>query len=113
MPSGRDWVRLAKETFRAVDRRDIVDLYRVQWRGAAAALIGDESASIGAARGMIRRFIRKANAVLYGLTQRLAPARRVLFILGLWVLLQGSCVFVDSDRTTVTVDLHWIGLLLF
>ena len=113
MPSGRDWVRLAKETFRAVDRRDIVDLYRVQWREAAAALIGDESASIAAARGRIRRFIRKANAVLYGLTQRLAPTRRVLFILGLWVLLQGSCVFVDNDRTTITLDLHWIGLLLF
>lgn len=114
MPTLRDWARLAKETVRAVDRRDIADLYRVEWREAAAALIGDESASITSARGRIRRFFGKANAVLYGLTRRLAPARRLLFILGLWLLLQGSIVFVDTDRhMTMTVNIHWIGILVF
>lgn len=117
MPNRHDWARLARETFHAVDRQDVADLYKVEWRDAAEALMGDEARSIEAERSSLRRFLRKANAVLYGLTRKLAPARRLLFALALLFLVLGQIVWVreghrDESGAVVTVDLHAVGFLI-
>jgi hypothetical protein len=79
MPSRRDWFGLTKSTFRAVGRKDISGLYAREWRNARAKLTAEHEGEITAARGRLRRFFRTANAVLFGLITRLAPARRVMF----------------------------------
>lgn len=112
MPTGHDWARLARETFHAVDRQDVTDLYHVEWRGAANALIGDEAEAIAAERSGLKRFFRRANAALFGLTRRLTPTRRILFALALLFILMGNILIRDSDRTTITIDVHWIGFLI-
>src|SRR5712691_4110403 len=89
MPSRADWAELARQTIHGVDRHDVADLYKVEWRLAADALIAEHRAAIESERSAFKRFFRKANAVLYGLTRRLAPARRLLFALAVLVALLG------------------------
>jgi hypothetical protein len=78
MPSLDDWIGLARETFRDVGREDFSRLYNLDWPQAREKLTAGLSTSTRPA-GKIRRFLRSANAVLFGLTKRLAPTRRVLF----------------------------------
>jgi len=78
MPSLEDWIGLTRETFRDVGRDDLTRLYSLDWPQAREKLTAGLSTSTRPA-GRIRRFLRSANAVLFGLTKRLAPTRRVLF----------------------------------
>jgi len=100
MPSGRDWIALVRSTFHDVGRRELSGLYSLEWAQAKGKLIPADRVEIprGGRRrraGRIRRFLRTTNAVLYGLSARLAPARRVLF--GLVLL----CVFFSLEGPTV------------
>ena len=79
MPSGRDWLDLIRATFHAVGRKDISGLYRREWRGAREKLTVDHSEELARKGGRIRRFFRTSNAILFGVSKRLSPARRVLF----------------------------------
>lgn len=79
MPSASDWVELVRSTFHAVGRKDLSGLYAFDWPHAKGRLIAEHAGPIEQARGKFRRFLLSTNAVLYGLSRRLAPARRVLF----------------------------------
>ncbi|MGH9366262.1 MAG: PP2C family protein-serine/threonine phosphatase, partial [Thermoanaerobaculia bacterium] len=126
MPSLQDWIDLARSTFHAVGREDLSGLYALDWPQAKAKLIAGQGEEVERAGGRLKRFLRTANAVLYGLSRRLAPARRVLFGLVLLCLLlsfEGRLDFqterVEGAVRKVTVyglyfdnALLWLALLL-
>ncbi|MEP6995293.1 MAG: hypothetical protein ABI968_12275, partial [Acidobacteriota bacterium] len=80
MPSGKDWIELLRTTFRTVGRSDISGLYSQQWRHAKGKLTADDRDAIDREPKRIKRFLKTANSVLFGLSRRLAPARRVVFL---------------------------------
>jgi sigma-B regulation protein RsbU (phosphoserine phosphatase) len=106
MPSGRDWADLVRATIHNVGRDDFRRL-RHDWRGAKAKLTAGEHDAIAGERRRIRRFLKSANAVLYGLSRRLAPARRVVFggvLLCILLSIQGPTVV--RNRDTVEGGVH-------
>ncbi len=79
MPRGKDWIDLVRSTFRSVGREEISGLYVREWRNAKEKLTADERDEIEKEPKRVKRFLKSANAVLFGLSKRLAPARRVAF----------------------------------
>ena len=79
MPRGKDWIELVRATFRSVGREEMSGLYVREWRNAREKLTADEREEIDRERKRPKRMLRTANAILFGLSKRLAPARRVLF----------------------------------
>jgi serine phosphatase RsbU (regulator of sigma subunit) len=116
MPTGKDWADLIRSTFRTVRRQDISGLYSQEWRLARERLTADDRERIEREPRRLRRFLKSANAVLFGLTKRLAPARRVLFgvvLLLLLLSLEGPSysrhtrVLEDGTRRTVQYGFHF------
>ena len=111
MPSGRDWVELFRSTFRDVSREDIGGLYSLQWKHAKEKLTAEDREALAQAGGQtawnlvvpLRRFFKTANSVLFGLSKRLAPARRVLF-LGVLLCLLFSLNGPSYSRQTEKLD---------
>jgi hypothetical protein len=79
MPRGRDWIELVRTTFRSVGREEISGLYLREWRHAKEKLTAEDRDEIDREPKRLKRFLKSANAVLFGLSKRLAPARRVAF----------------------------------
>jgi hypothetical protein len=79
MPGGKDWIELVRSTFHSVGREDLSGLYALDWPQAKAKLTAGYAEELGRPGGRVKRFFRTANAVLFGLSRRLAPARRVIF----------------------------------
>jgi len=79
MPSGTDWVELVRSTFHDVGQKDLSGLYAFDWPQAREKLTAGFADELQRPGGRVRRFLRTANAVLFGLSRRLAPARRVIF----------------------------------
>jgi serine phosphatase RsbU (regulator of sigma subunit) len=79
MPRGKDWIELVRSTFRSVGREEMSGLYVREWRRAKEKLTAEDREEIDRERRRFRRFLKSANAILFGLSKRLAPARRVLF----------------------------------
>lgn len=74
-----DWFQLAKATVRSLESQQVSDLYGVEWSETKRRLISEHSDEIAREKSGLRRFVRTASAVMYGLTKRLAPQRRLLF----------------------------------
>ena len=91
MPTRKKWGELLKSTFSAVGREDLTGLYKHEWRRAQEALTAESGAPARTGGGRIRRFFRTTNQVLYGLARRLAPARRVVFLVVLLCLVMSMC----------------------
>ena len=91
MPSRKKWTELLRGTFSAVGREDLTGLYSLEWRRAQEALIEESGEPVRTGGGRIRRFFRTTNRVLYGLARRLAPARRVVFLVVLLCLFLSMC----------------------
>ena len=102
MPSGHDWGDLLRSTFHSVGREDIAGLYSREWRKAKQKLTGEDAEAIAGERRKFRRFLKTTNSVLFGLSKRLAPARRALFlvVLTLFILSLGGSHF-DREKETV------------
>jgi serine phosphatase RsbU (regulator of sigma subunit) len=99
MPRGKDWIELVRSTFRSVGREEMSGLYAREWRNAREKLTAEDHTEIEKERKRPKRFFKTANAVLFGLSKRLAPARRVLFgAVLLFILLSIQGPFV-SRRT--------------
>jgi serine phosphatase RsbU (regulator of sigma subunit) len=77
MPS--DWKKLARETTHSFDPDEVLGMWSVDWRRARESFFEDYRSEIEAEPRRFRRGILKANAVVYGLTRRLAPPRRIVF----------------------------------
>src|SRR2546430_4222260 len=80
MPALHDWAELARSTFRSLKREDVTGFYRREWPEVRRRLVSQHEAQIEGERRRGKRWIRTANAVVFGLTQRLAPVRRGLFV---------------------------------
>ena len=88
MPPAHGWRDLLRSTFHDVGREDIVGLYSREWRLAKERLTADDRERLEREPKRWKRWFKTVNSVLYGLARRLAPARRVLFlvVLGCWLL---------------------------
>jgi len=83
MPALPDWAELARSTFRSLRREDVTGFYTQEWPKARRQLVSGHQDQIEGERRRWKRWLRISNAVLFGLTRRLAPVRRVLFALAL------------------------------
>ena len=102
MPSGHDWGELLRSTFRDVGRADISGLYSSQWKHAKEKLTSEDSDELERAGGRVRRFLKTANSILFGLSRRLAPARRELFLgVLLCILLSFNGPSYNHEKTDV------------
>jgi len=81
----RDWIDLARETFRSLTREDVTGFYKREWPEARRQLVAQHREEIAGERRRWKRWLRTANAVVFGLTRRLAPVRRILFALALFL----------------------------
>jgi serine phosphatase RsbU (regulator of sigma subunit) len=123
MPRGKDWIELVRSTFRSVGREEMSGLWVREWRNAREKLTAEDHAEIEKERKRTKRFFKTANAVLFGLSKRLAPARRVLFgAVLVFILLSIQGPFVsrhtrqtgDGVRRTSEYRLYFDnGMLLF
>ena len=86
-----DWLNLGEDTLRSLRTADVAGLYAREWPETRRALIADQRTSIEAEPRRIRRLFRTSSAVLYGLAKRLAPHRRVLFLVA-WIAFF-ACLF--------------------
>ena len=81
MPSGhRTWKELLRSTFRDVGRADIVGLYSLEWKRAKENLTEGDRDALAREPRRWKRWFKTTNSVLFGLAARLAPARRVVFL---------------------------------
>ena len=80
MPSGHDWMELLRSTFRDVGRADISGLYSSEWKHAKEKLTAEDSDALAREPKRWKRWFKTMNSVLFGLSKRLAPARRVVFL---------------------------------
>ena len=76
----RDWVDLGRNTLSSISSNDVTGLYATEWPETKKALIADHRASIDEDPRRFRRWVRTGSAVFYGLAKRLAPHRRLLFV---------------------------------
>ena len=80
----RDWLDLGRNTIDSLKISDATRFYETEWPETKKMLIADHRDAIEGERTHVRRAARTSIAVLYGLTKRLAPHRRVLFLLS-WI----------------------------
>ncbi len=102
MPRGKDWIELVRSTFHSVGREEMSGLWVREWRNAREKLTAEDHAEIEGERKRPKRFFKTANAVLFGLSKRLAPARRVLFgavLLFILLSIQGPLVSRHTRET--------------
>jgi len=77
-----DWVKLGKDTFSSLKTKDVTNLYALEWPETRKMLIADYQSKIDSDPRRLRRFVRTRSAMLLGLAKRLAPHRRVFFLVG-------------------------------
>lgn len=75
-----DWVALGKETISSLKTKDVTNLYVLEWPETRKMLIADYQSKIDSDPKRLRRFVRTRSAMLLGLAKRLAPHRRVMFL---------------------------------
>jgi phosphoserine phosphatase RsbU/P len=78
----RDWIKLGKDTFSSLKTKDVRNLYATEWPETRKMLIADYQEKIDSDPRRLRRFFRTRSAMLLGLAKRLAPHRRVFFLVG-------------------------------
>lgn len=76
----RDWLDLGRKTILSLSPDDVTGLYAFEWPETRKMLIADHRAAIEDEPRRARRWIRTLNAIFYGLAKRLAPHRRVVFL---------------------------------
>jgi serine phosphatase RsbU (regulator of sigma subunit) len=75
-----DWVALGKDTISSLKKKDMTNLYALEWPETRKMLIADFQTKIDGDHTRVRRFVRTRSAILLGLARRLAPHRRALFL---------------------------------
>ncbi|HYM62848.1 MAG TPA: PP2C family protein-serine/threonine phosphatase [Thermoanaerobaculia bacterium] len=94
----KDWINLGKTTVSSLRTSDVTDLYSTEWPETQKMLIADHREEIDAEPRCFKRWLRIASAVLYGLAQRLAPHRRVIFLVA-WIVFFFSSFSRFDGRT--------------
>jgi hypothetical protein len=76
----RDWLDLGKDTVSSLSSSDVAGLYASEWPQTKKMLIAEHRSDIEDDPRQVRRWLKTTSAIFYGLTKRLAPHRRVLFL---------------------------------
>lgn len=76
----RDWLDLGKSTVSSLTTNDVANLYSLEWPETKKRLIAEHQEGIDRDPQRIRRWMRTVSAIFFGLAKRLAPHRRVLFV---------------------------------
>jgi serine phosphatase RsbU (regulator of sigma subunit) len=98
----RDWVQLGKETIASLKTSDMAALYGTEWPSTREMLIADHRADIEREPRRLKRFMRTRSAILYGIAKRLAPLRRVIFLVAfVWFF---ACLFTIFAATHHKLD---------
>jgi len=74
-------MNLGRSTLSSITTNDVTGLYATEWPETKKMLIADHRVAIEQDKRSVRRWLRTGSAVFYGLAQRLAPHRRMLFVL--------------------------------
>ncbi|MEA2336245.1 MAG: hypothetical protein QOE82_252, partial [Thermoanaerobaculia bacterium] len=99
MAAFSDWIKLGKDTFSSLKTKDMTNLYALEWPETRKMLIADYQEKIDSDPRRLRRFVRTRSAMLLGLAKRLAPHRRLIFLIGfVWFFL--SMLDAVSDHRT-------------
>jgi Stage II sporulation protein E (SpoIIE) len=77
----RDWFHLGKNTLSSLTTSDVTNLYVLEWPETKKMLIAEHRTQIDDEPRAIKRWVRTTSAIFYGLAKRLAPHRRILFVL--------------------------------
>jgi hypothetical protein len=77
----RDWLDLGKNTIESLTADDVTGLYVRDWPQTREVLIAEHQDAIARERRRLVRTVRTTSAVFHGLAKRLAPVRRILFLL--------------------------------
>ena len=107
-----DWGGLARDTFHSLTREDFAGVYKREWPEARKQLVSQHSEEIEQERRRWKRWLRNGNAIVFGLVQRLTPARRTFFALGLIIFISGFWNLAAGSRIAGAIDLL-IGFLIF
>src|SRR6266576_4269518 len=93
----RDWVNLGKTTFSSLTTDDFASLYSRDWNETRRALLAEHREAIDKEPSRLRRWARTVSAMAYGLTKRLSPVRRLVFVLiTFWFFLCLFTIFKHS-----------------
>ena len=76
----RDWLDLGKHTFRSLNSDDFTSFYNRDWTETRRALLAEHREAIEQEQSRLRRWGRTVSAMAYGLTKRLSPVRRLVFV---------------------------------
>lgn len=76
----RDWLDLGRSTVSSLTTNDVANLYSLEWPETKKRLIAEHQEAIDRDPKRVRRWLRTVSAIFYGLAKRLAPHRRVLFV---------------------------------
>jgi serine phosphatase RsbU (regulator of sigma subunit) len=110
----RDWIDLGKSTISSLSTSDLAGLYSEEWPQTQSALIAEHKESIEQEPKRLHRIVRTVSAIMYGLTKRLAPHRRVLFVISLFAF--AYCFFgvarFDRPKTTTALLVSVLILML-
>jgi sigma-B regulation protein RsbU (phosphoserine phosphatase) len=98
----RDWFTLGKSTLTSITQNDVTNFYALEWPETKERLLADHRDAIERERRSWRRWIMSSSAIMYGLAKRLAPHRRVLFVLS-WIgfLVCLFSLFTQMDQPPV------------
>jgi phosphoserine phosphatase RsbU/P len=77
----RDWLDLGRSTFTSLSSDDVAGLYSQEWPETRRMLMAEHRSSIEQEPRRFKRWIRTVSAIFYGLAKKLAPHRRLLFVL--------------------------------
>lgn len=80
----RDWLDLGRNTIDSLKISDATRFYETEWPETKKMLIADHREAIDGETTAVRRGVRTSSAIMFGLAKRLAPHRRVLFVLS-WI----------------------------
>jgi hypothetical protein len=108
-----DWIELGRTTVRSLKGRDVADLYELEWPETRKTLIADHAHAIDSERRRLRRWVKTASAIMYGLTKRLVPQRRLLFgIVQVAFIISTVSLFSSADRHSIWVWSWHVGAFL-
>jgi phosphoserine phosphatase RsbU/P len=98
----RDWVELGKDTISSVKTSDVATLYGTEWPSTRKMLIAEHAGDIEREPRRIKRFVRTRSAILFGIAKRLAPLRRLIFLVAfVWFF---ACLFTVFAATHHKID---------
>src|SRR6266542_2813353 len=99
----RDWVELGKDTISSVKTSDVATLYGTEWPSTRKMLIAEHAGDIEREPRRVKRFLRTRSAILFGIAKRLAPLRRLIFLVTfIWFF---ACLFTIFAATHHKIEL--------